>query len=115
MNKLTNNEVGAFYGISLSNMIDRIVWAVEDAVYPDKEAPEGLRNMILEFEMTHGTKAVVGMFGFIRYIQNGTDERARTPQQQIKAIRETLVHDLNARNDKLSLPRSCNYTEFAKN
>lgn len=106
---ITPETIGQKYGISLSRMIDRIVWTIEDSFYPEEEAPRNLRYMILEFEMEHGTDAVISLFGFVRYIQLSD----KSDGDKVIALKEVLSHDLNNRKDKHMLPRSSSYIEFA--
>lgn len=109
MQTTTDNIIGKTYGISLPNMIDRIVWAMEDAFYPETDAPPHIRLLVIEFMNEQGDNAVVALFGFIRYIQlSGKSEEEKT-----RSLKETISHDINGRNDKTMLPRSSAYTEFA--
>lgn len=105
----TPETIGEKYGIALSRMIDRIEWVMQDVFYPEGPAPCTLRRMILEFEMEHGTDAVISLFGFIRYIQTSD----KTKEEQERALKQGLSHDINGRYDKYMLPRSSGYIEFA--
>jgi hypothetical protein len=58
-----------------------------------------------EYESTHGEAYIIAMAGFINY--------AQTEKLDDFAIQSTLVHDLNGRKDKLMLPRTSDYAQYA--
>ena len=58
-----------------------------------------------EYEATHGEAYIIAMAGFINY--------AQTEQLDDFAVQSTLVHDLNGRKDKLMLPRTSDYAQYA--
>lgn len=102
--------VGQTYGIAFSNMIDRIVLALEASIYEDSCLDrKSIRLIVLDFSMEQGDEATIAMYGFIRYIQTSD----KSNNEKLIAMRETLSHDIHERKDKWMLPRSSGYKEFA--
>lgn len=74
--------------------------------YVPEISQNGAVWVVSEFEYTHGPDALVAMAGFIRYAMDNSLES--------DIVKITLVHDLAGRNDKLMLPRTSDYSQYAK-
>lgn len=61
--------------------------------------------MLDEYEETHGQAYIVAMAGFLNY--------AQVEKMGVFDVKATLAHDLNGRKDKLMLPRTSDYAQYA--
>lgn len=73
--------------------------------YDEVVTPQQVALGLLDFENTHGEKAIIAMFGFMCWAW----ERGRTA----KDIYPTIIHDFNGRNDKVMLPKTADYYPYA--
>ncbi len=74
--------------------------------YIPEVSQTGAIFLLSEYEETHGPDALVAMAGFLAYAQDHSLEDAD--------IKLTLVHDLAGRKDSMMLPRTSDYTQYAK-
>lgn len=74
--------------------------------YIPEVTPTGAIFLASDYEDVQGPDALVAMAGFIRY--------AQSHELDADDIKLTLVHDLAGRNDKMMLPRTSDYGQYAK-
>lgn len=74
--------------------------------YVPEVSPTGAIFLVSDYEDIQGPDALVAMAGFLQYAQKEGLDR--------DMIKLTLVHDLAGRNDKMMLPRTSDYGQYAK-
>lgn len=70
----------------------------------DNVSPSEAADLVLNYQIQRGDDALVGMYGFIRYMQFRRYSTSR--------VLATVMHDINGMNDPNMLPRTSSYYNF---
>lgn len=68
--------------------------------------PTGAVFLVSDYEDYQGVDSLVAMAGFLQYAKDNAIDKS--------TITITLAHDLGGRKDKLMLPRTSDYSQYAK-